>query len=165
LAGQRRTRRRAHFAVRRLPGFARIVSGVALALVLAVTPCMAGAARPGADPAAVVVVVVVEVGGGATTMYSKRSAIVGLLAPRGALRMTSTVPEPGGAVASISIAETTVNLAGALPKRTSVTPSRASPMIGTSVPAPPERVARYVMPGGTGPTITRSAVVAAGADR
>jgi hypothetical protein len=61
------------------------------------------------------------------------------LVPAGVVTVTSTVPAPSGACATISIADRIVKVgASRPPKRTSVAAWSAEPMIGTLVPASPD---------------------------
>src|SRR6201994_2991041 len=68
--------------------------------------------------------------------YLNRSWVEGELEPLGVVTLTSTVPEvPGGEVAVIDVAESTVNwLAALAPKLTAVAPVSAVPVIVTDVP-------------------------------
>jgi hypothetical protein len=67
--------------------------------------------------------------------YLNSSAVDVLLVPSGVVTVTSTAPEPGGAVAVISVLPTKVKLpAAAVPKSTAVTPLKFSPVIVTCVP-------------------------------
>ena len=57
--------------------------------------------------------------------------------PAPVVTVTSTVPAaPAGLVAVIWVSETTVKIAGLLPKLTAVTPVKPVPMIVTAVPPP-----------------------------
>ena len=67
--------------------------------------------------------------------YVNRSAGDVADVPPSATTVTSTAPaEPGGAVALIDVADSTVNVADAAPKRTSVTLVKPVPVIVTLVP-------------------------------
>ena len=57
------------------------------------------------------------------------------LVPAGVVTVTSTVPEPGGEVAVIWVAVSTVNaVAGLVPNPTAVAPVKFVPVIVTDVP-------------------------------
>ncbi|GAA1233711.1 hypothetical protein GCM10009665_24980 [Kitasatospora nipponensis] len=70
-----------------------------------------------------------------------------LLVPDGEVTVTCTVPEPAGAVAEITVADTTVNDAATTPKRTDVTPVNPLPVSNTVVPAGPDAGVAVVMIG------------------
>ena len=63
------------------------------------------------------------------------AAVIGLV-PVGVVTVTSTVPVPGGAVATSCVDETTAYVAGVLPNVTAVAP--ASPVPKTVTAVPPE---------------------------
>lgn len=67
-------------------------------------------------------------------MYVKRSADDAAEVPPGVVTVTSTVPEPAGAVAVIDSGELTVKVPAAPPKDTLVASLRLVPPMVTSVP-------------------------------
>jgi hypothetical protein len=84
----------------------------------------------------------------------KRSAALVVLMPPAVVTVTSTVPEPGGEVAVICEALTTLTFVAPLcPKLTAVAPVRLVPVIVTLVPPPvgPEVGLIAVTVGGGGP--------------
>jgi hypothetical protein len=65
----------------------------------------------------------------------KRSAVLVGLVPPGVVTVTSTTPEPAGAVAVIWVSELTVTLVAAVaPNLTDVAPVKPVPVIVTTVP-------------------------------
>ena len=62
------------------------------------------------------------------------SAVTAALAPAGVVTRTSTVPVPGGAVATILLLEVTLKTAEVVPKVTALAAYKTLPVIVTLVP-------------------------------
>ena len=88
---------------------------------------------------------------GAGGGYVKLSAANVALVPPGPVTITSTVPDPAGAVTVIWVSDTTVKLDAAVaPNDTPVAPVNPLPVIVTTVPAAPEVGLKPVMVGAAG---------------
>src|SRR4051794_34543654 len=84
----------------------------------------------------------------AVTVGARETKVCGLDAvPPGVVTVTAPVTALNGTFALIDVAETTVNVALAPPKRTAVAPERPVPVTVTVVPAAPVVGERAVMVG------------------
>jgi hypothetical protein len=75
---------------------------------------------------------------GAAGVYANVSPDTGALVPPGPVTVTSTEPDPAGAVAVICVSDTTENVAATPPKETVVAPVNPVPVTVTTVPAWPD---------------------------